>query len=167
MSNEHRDRIGHGLKRFHERKRKLARVLPGDLREVSASGTVRPELKFVVKEAGEEASQVLEALGSSPSPQQRLLVADLARLGAVLRLELMRAMQMADSGESVARVGSLVGHRRSILALLGLQRRERELDLRTYLAQRASEREAPQDHAGATNGDQEQAEGLLDGRSAS
>jgi hypothetical protein len=142
-----RQRVGAGVRRAAEVRRARARVIPSDLRELERSGSVRAELRGALEAAGEEAASLLEALGPDPTPQQQLLVGDVARMGAAIRLEFWRAMQAGDS-DSAARIGTLASARRASIALLGLSRHTREVTLAEYIAQH----EAAQERASATNG---------------
>jgi hypothetical protein len=142
-----RARISHGLKRYYERKRKLAIVTPRDLR-LERRGLVAASLRPALLAAEAECADVLGALGGADhvSPQRRVIVEDLARVGVALRGTLAAYLRTEDP-ELASKVGSLASVRRASLSALGLDRVTRELDLSEYLKQTAENR------AGATNGD--------------
>jgi hypothetical protein len=96
------------------------------------SGTVAPSLRPLADIAATESVDLADALGGADqlSAQQRLIVEDLVSVGIVLRATLARFLQ-TDGGdpELAARVGTLVGQRRASVALLGLQRVAREVEV--------------------------------------
>jgi len=135
-----RARISHGLKRYYERKRKLATVTPRDLR-LERKGLVAPSLRPALLAAEAECADVLEALGGADhvSPQRRVIVEDLARVGVALRGTLAAYVRTEDP-ELASKVGSLASVRRALLTALGLDRVCREIDLATYIEQAAQNR---------------------------
>lgn len=153
MSHTHtadtRARISRGLKRFYARKRAVSLVTPRDLR-LTDKGLVAPSLRPALLAAEAECADVLEALGGADhvSPQRRVIVEDLARVGVALRGTLAAYVRTSDP-ELASKIGSLASVRRALLTALGLERREREIDLKAYVAQRAAE-----NCPGATNGNE-------------
>jgi hypothetical protein len=147
-----RARISHGLKRYHDRQRKVAEVSPRDLRRLEKSGTVAEALRPLLPIAAEEAYELTEALGGpeAVSPQRRMIIEDLAAMGITLRATLALFLQSSDS-ELVSKISALASARRASLQALGLERISKELDLTTYLAQKAAENRA--DGADGANGD--------------
>ena len=134
-----RARISHGLKRYHERRRASLRVVPTDLLALRR-GDVKASLAPFVAEAHLEAAALIQALGGDTvSPQRRVVVSDLVRVGVALRGELRRYMRTEDP-DCASRVGTLAGVRRASLVALGLDERRVEHDLKGYLeAQRAAQ----------------------------
>ena len=73
-SSEWKARVSSGLRRHHERRRQEARVRPRDLDRLQASGSVAPSLRPLLAIAGEEAIELIAALGGPDqiSPQRRI-----------------------------------------------------------------------------------------------
>lgn len=144
MSHTHsadtRARISRGLKRHFARKRAVSLVTPHDLR-LSDKGIVAPSLRPALLAAEAECADVLEALGGADhvSPQRRVIVEDLARVGVALRGTLAAYVRTEDP-ELASKVGSLASVRRALLTAIGLERVTRELDLTEYLKQTAQNR---------------------------
>jgi hypothetical protein len=127
--------VAAGLRRYHERRRKVAKVAPRDLRRLEKSGTVVHALKPLLPLAAEEAYELTEALGGldAVSPQRRVLIEDLVAIGLALRATLALFLQNGDP-ELASKVGTLASARRSSLQAVGLERIAKELDLASYLA---------------------------------
>ena len=140
-SPEWRARVSAGLRRYYERRRYVAKVVPSDLAAIRTSGQVPAHLAPFLEAAHVEAEALIEALGGPDalSPQRCALVHDVARVGLVMRAELARYVQSGE-GDSAARVGTLAGQRRATLQALGLDRVTRELDLESYLRKHAAEK---------------------------
>ena len=163
-SEDTRARISRGLKRYYERKRAVSLVTPKDLR-LTDKGVVAPSLRPALLAAEAECADVLEALGGADhvSPQRRVIVEDLARVGVALRGTLAAYVRTEDP-ELASKVGSLASVRRALLTAIGLERREKELDLQSYLTQRTAE-----NRSGATNGgesDESPADAMIDAPAA-
>jgi hypothetical protein len=150
---EHRDAIGHGQRRRHERQRKLAelereakRLRPSDLIAFEKLGLVHERLAPLVELAGVEAANVLGGLGGpeNVSPQRQVLLEDFTRLGVALRALTGLLVQGGDVAELSSRIATLANARRQHLQALGLERYEKSLDLDTYAraVHEAHEREA-------------------------
>jgi len=139
-SPEWRERVSAGLRRYHERRRKVAQVAPRDLARLARDGELAPSLRPLLPIAAEEAYELTEALGglASVSPQRRAIIEDIVAVGIVLRATLARFLQTRDH-ELGSKVGTLASARRASLQALGLERVAKELDLSTYLAQKAAE----------------------------
>ena len=135
-SPEHGARIGAGLRRFHALRAEQSRIRLRDVDALEKSGTVPDRLRPLLGTANFEAAQLIEARGGPDfvTPQERFAIEDYARLGVVMRAEFGRFVQDGDP-DAGSRVGTLAGIRRSILALIGLDRVARDVgDLGTYLA---------------------------------
>ena len=132
-----RERVSRGVRRALERRRQAEQVTPSDLAMLERPGaSVRPELRPLLEAARAEAESLLDALGPDPSPQRRILVEDLVRVGLALRGQAIRYAQTGEP-EAASRVGSLAAVRRASLQALGLDRVAQQVpDLRTYLEQR-------------------------------
>ena len=150
-SPEWRERVSAGLRRYHERRRKVAQVAPRDLARLARDGELAPSLRPLLPIAAEEAYELTEALGglASVSPQRRAIIEDIVAVGIVLRATLARFLQTRDH-ELGSKVGTLASARRASLQALGLERVAKELDLSTYLAQKAAE-SAAEVHQTASN----------------
>ncbi len=154
-SAEWRARISHGVRAANERRRARERVSPTDLTALSRPGApVRPELRGLVDAAGSELEELVGALGGreADTPQRLLLVHDCARLSVLIGALFVRWAQTQDE-ETATRLGTLIGARRAQLRELGLERHEKTLDLQSYLAARAREREVAQAPRGDANGE--------------
>ena len=153
-----RDRISRGLARYRRRQKILATVGPRDLTRLEQSGTVTPALRPLLKIAGEESADLIDALGGPDqvTPQQRALVEDLAAAGIVLRATLMQYVQGAE-GSHAQRIGTLVSVRRASLMALGLDRVANEVqDLSAYMASKdAQNARKPHSDANANTSDAE------------
>jgi hypothetical protein len=127
--------VSAGLRRYHDHRRKVAKVAPRDLRRLEQSGTVALALKPLLPLAAEEAYELTEALGglNAVSPQRRVLIEDLVAIGLALRATLALFLQSSDP-ELASKVGTLAAARRASLQALGLERVAKELDLNAHLA---------------------------------
>ena len=137
-SAEWRQRVSRGAKRGIRRRKERLRTRPRDLERLRAEGLVTESLRPLAAIAEDECFDLIHALGGVDqiTPQRRAIVEDVARVGLVLRAELARYVESRDP-DCGARVGSLANSRRSSLVALGLERLEREINLKEYLAQRA------------------------------
>ena len=86
-SSEERRRIAFGLKRYHQLRRDMARVVPADLRALAATGAVAPSLRDAVAAGAEETAAALASKGGIDRVTEpvRIAAGDVGRLGAVLR----------------------------------------------------------------------------------
>ena len=153
------------VRRWWQHRRALLRVSPGELVELQRTGVVSESLKPYAALAQEEALALENALGGEGevSEQRLLLIQDIGRLGLMLRAVVARFLQGDGDPELASRVASLASARRASLALLGLDRVARELDLAAYLEQAAENR------SGATNGgesDESPADAMIDAPAA-
>jgi hypothetical protein len=141
------------VSRWWEHRRALWRVSPGELVELQKHGNVSESLKACAALAQEEALGLVSALGGieNISEQRMVLIQDTARLGLVLRAVVARFLQGDGDADLASKVGTLASARRASLQALGLERISKELDLTTYLAQKAAENRA--DGADGANGD--------------
>lgn len=133
-SADERAAISRGVHRHNARRRAMAQVALAELALARRAGAVAPQLAGLLECADVEADAIAEGLGGVDqlSPQRLAMVQDFARLGVVLRGELARYLEARD-GEAAARVGTLAGQRRQILATLGLDRFARDaLDVDGY-----------------------------------
>lgn len=145
---ETREKIRHGLRRYYERRRAVTAVAPLDLARFG-KGIVTPRLRSYLRAAEAECADVLEALGGADnvSAQRRVIVEDLARVGVVLRGTLAAYLRTEDP-ELASKVGTLAAARRGLLVALGLERVSKELDLASYLEQRAAENRSGEANGG-------------------
>ncbi len=151
-----RERIGAGLRAYHERRRVAERIMPADVLALGRPGaSVRPEVRRFLVAAEQELGELTAAVGGEHATPQRILLAqDCARLSTLIGALFTRWAQTQDE-ETATRLGTLIGARRAQLRELGLERFAKPVpDLATYLAEkaRAAERETAQDGAGRDNG---------------
>lgn len=146
-SPEWRRRVSEGTKRALALRRERKFLRPRDYDRYRREGLVVPQLAPLVEIAEQEAAEIITALGGPDdlTPQRRVIVEDLAAVGIALRAQLMLFLSGAE-GEHASRIGTLASVRRASLTALGLERREREIDLQAYLTQRTAE-----NRSGATN----------------
>ena len=120
---------------------------PGDV--VSASrgaydhfGVVSESMKPLAKMAQVELRGWIADLGGDDnvSAQERAVLEDCARLGIILRAQLLRFMR-SDGNDRHASTSATtaVAARRAGLQAVGLERRARELDLADYIEEKRSE----------------------------
>jgi hypothetical protein len=136
------------------KRRQLALVLPVDLQYLQSSGTVSEALRPFFGAATLEGAQLTLAYeGEAGTPGHRALSAprkalleEYLRAGLIMRGELARYAQTQDP-DAGSRAITAMGRRSAILEKLGLENAEHEVDLSTYLAQKAS-----QDSTGAPPG---------------
>jgi hypothetical protein len=128
---------------------------PGEIVELQKSGAVSESLKPYAVLAQEEGLALVSAQGGleNISEPRLVLIRDTVRLGIVLRALVAKFLQGEGDPEVASKIGTLVGARRASLQALGLERISRELDLQSYIAQRAA-----QDAAEAENAEQSDAE---------
>jgi len=135
--------IARGTKRGLERRKRIARIAPGEILELQRSGTLSASLRPFAAQAIEESLGFLQALGGDDegiSEQRMALVQDAARAGLVLRALMAKTLQGDDpDGDTISKICSLINARRANLVAIGLERRERELDVNEYLARKAAE----------------------------
>ena len=138
---ETRERIRHGLHRYHIRKRQQAKVKPRDLARLERTGVVTPALRPLIKIATEEAVDLSDALGGQDkiTPQQRILIEDLCATGIALRAMQSLFLQGCGDPDLASKIGTLAGARRASLTTLGLERISKKLDLSAYLERKAAE----------------------------
>ena len=136
-SPEWRERVSRGVKRGQHRRRERLRARPRDLDRLRSEGLVTESLRPLVAVAEEEAVEIFEALGGADrvTPQKRIIIEDLCAVGIALRGTLALFLQSNDP-ELASRIATLAGARRASLVALGLERLEKEIDLKTYLVQR-------------------------------
>lgn len=150
-------------RREHARVTQLVlRRLPQTLRRGDYPPAIRPFVVDMEREAG----ALLQHLGGEEnvSEVQLALVRDAVIAGATLGVALARVVQTGgQDDEAMAKISGLVGARARVFSMLGLQRVAKEIDLSTYLAQRAERAEpvaelAPlqQDCSSPENGEQNQ-----------
>lgn len=143
---ENRARIARGLKRYNAVRRRLLRVLPGDLTAVEQGLPVRPDRVEDVRRGQAVALAVLAALGGEEqtTPQERLLLGDVGRLETLLGLLVRRALHAgdADIADLATKVATLVTARARLLGMLGLSERRVERDLAEYLRERSTQKPA-------------------------
>jgi hypothetical protein len=141
--------ISRGTKRALEMRRRIARIAPGEILELQRSGTLSTSLRPFASQAVEESLGFLQALGGdeeSVSEQRLALVQDAARAGLMMRALMAKVLQSDEpDGDAISKICSLINARRANLVAIGLERRERDLDVNEYLARKAAE-----DRAGAT-----------------
>ena len=139
-SPEWRERVRRGAKRGLDRRRESKRARPRDLDRLTAQGLVAESLRPIVAVAVQEAVEITQALGGADrvTPQQRILIEDLCSTGIALRGTLALYLQKPDP-ELGSRISTMVGARRANLALLGLERFQRELSLDEYLRSKSRE----------------------------
>ena len=133
-------RVTEGTRRGKERRRERLCSRPRDLERLRRDGFVAESLRPIVEIAEEEAGEIMRALGGvdSVTAQKRILIEDLCAVGIALRGTLALYLQEPDP-ELGSRLSTMASTRRSSLALLGLERFEREIDLSSYLAQKSAE----------------------------
>jgi len=137
------------VRRAWEHRRALWRVSPGELVELQKRGDISESLKGYAVLAQEEALSLISALGGleNISEQRLVLIQDAARLGLVLRAVLARFLQGDGEPELASRVATITSARRQNLQALGLERLEKELDLHSYLRERALENASDRENA--------------------
>jgi hypothetical protein len=142
------------VKRYWEHRRALWRVSPGEFVELQKSGTISESLKRAAVLAQEEGLALISAMGGleNVSEQRLVLIQDTVRLGLVLRAVVARFLQGDGDAELATKVGTLASARRSSLQALGLNRVAKEIDLTTYLREKASQSatESPQSGVSGT-----------------
>jgi hypothetical protein len=150
---EHRARISHGLRRYHELRREAAKLRPRDLDRLRSSGTVIPALRPLLDLADLDAQEIMTALGGldDVSPMRRQLVEDVIALGIAMRATTAAYLQTGD-GELASRLATLANARRQNLVTLGLEHTEREITLRDYLVSKGETPHNGASAASATNG---------------
>ena len=136
-----RERIVKGTRWGIEKRRRIARIAPGEIVELQRNGTLSASLKPYAAQAVEESLGFIQALGGEDggvSEQRLALVQDAARAGLVLRALMAQVLQRDEiDGDSVSKIASLINTRRSLLQAVGLDRIERDVpDLGSYLANR-------------------------------
>jgi hypothetical protein len=93
----------------------------------------------IVDAAGIEAGELIEALGGPDlvSPQRKVIIEDVVRIGVALKALLALFVQAeVPDPEIASKLGTLAASRRAGLQACGLERHEREVSLRDYLASR-------------------------------
>jgi hypothetical protein len=112
--------------------KKANRVSLADVRRLRQFGLVADSLKALASEAEVELGELLADKGEDPTAAERVVLEDVARLGLLLRAEFARYLETGDQ-TAAARVTALAGQRRSSLAVVGLDRRSREIHLEDYI----------------------------------
>ena len=133
-------RISLGTKFGLAKRRMVRRVRPVDLDYLRRSGTVARGLRPFLDAADLEGVDLTlayegsaEAEGYRPmSEPRRAILGDFLRVGVVMRCELARYLQSQDA-DAGFRVVTATANRRAALKELGLEHREREVDLTVYL----------------------------------
>ena len=153
-SPEWRERVSRGVKRGQQRRRERLRARPRDLDRLRSEGLVSPALRPIVSIAEVEAAEIFEGLGGTDrvTPQKRIIIEDLCGVGIALRATLALFLQSNDP-ELASRIATLAGARRASLVALGLERLEKEIDLKTYLAQRSESAEVAAGEANDSHDD--------------
>ena len=130
LDDQHRERIGRGVRRAGERKRKRQELVLSAVEDLER-GIVRPELLPHHEAAEAEVLEIAEGLGlddGQVTPMKAALLRRLARLTAVERGLYQLYLQTADS-ELASRLVTLAREARGILSALGLERYVREVDI--------------------------------------
>jgi len=139
LSEQHRERIGAGIRRFHQRKREEAKrrhPLPRDLELWQERGVLRDELHPLIAAAEHEGLAVLEARGGADvvSPQVISMVRSHTRLGVAEEILTGLLLRNPDEPDLASRLATVATARARILQLVGLDRVQRDVpDLRSYL----------------------------------
>jgi hypothetical protein len=125
------------IRRRREEQTERAKVRPRDLDQLRRSGTVSDALRPLLDAADTENAELLDAIGGdAASPQRRAILADVVRVGLILRGELARYLQSGEA-DAASRVGTLASTRRASLIAIGLDRVESgDVSLAEYIAQR-------------------------------
>lgn len=128
------------VRRYWKRRHALWNVSPGEFVELQKHGTISESLKQSAVGTQEETLSIVAGLGGveNISEQRLVLVQDTARLGLVLRAVMARFLQGDGDPELASRVATITSARRQNLQALGLERVSKELDLQSYLAERAA-----------------------------
>ena len=138
-----RARIARGTRWGIEKRRRIARIAPGELLELQRTGTLAPSLKPYAAQAVDEALGFVQALGGDEqiSEQRIALIQDTSRAGLILRALVAHIGQSGTiDTEEVSKVVALINARRQTLGALGLDRVQRDVDsLPDYLARKARE----------------------------
>lgn len=129
-SPEHRDRIGSGLRRYHEQRRAAARIAPWEISECARTGTVPEDRRGYAAAAVNVGMSIVADLGGEErlSEQQLLLVRIVERDVLFSQLLSARLVQSeAIDSDLLSKLTSLHNSLRATLQALGLARAEREL----------------------------------------
>jgi hypothetical protein len=114
--------------RYHALRKGSMKVLPSDLRALAEGRAgMKSSLRPHVADSVSELADLAQALGGLDeiSEQKRALLEDYARVGLLLRALLTRFGATLND-DTATRIGTLVNVRRQTLALLGLERFERD-----------------------------------------
>ena len=118
------------------RKERDQMVRAVDLEKLRDGGTLTPVLQPFLRLAAREQADVVNALGGvdEVTPQQEATAKDYADAGLIKNAEMARYIQCMDP-ECASRALSAINTRRSLIAVLGLQRKALPVpDLDAYLA---------------------------------
>jgi len=163
LSAEWKRRVSAGARRGLALRRAGLRILGADADRLAREGLVVPALLPAMREALAEAAEILDALGGHDvSPQRRAMVGDFARLGAIVRAEVAAYLGNPER-DRAGTIGGIIAQRRGLLALLVLERFERDVpSLASYTAQRAAAESvsAPATDAVEGRGARENGEGV-------
>ncbi|HTF36264.1 MAG TPA: hypothetical protein VK714_21490 [Myxococcota bacterium] len=129
----HRERQSASAKRAHKITRDASLIRLRDLQlfgkpQFYANRKMQPLIAAAEVEYGE----ILNALGGPEecTPQQRALVQDFCSCGialrALVRFMVQNAPEVGSLGDVASRIGSLSSARRGLIALLGLQRYQKD-----------------------------------------
>lgn len=151
------------VSRWWAYRRALWQWSPGELVQLQKLGLINQKHKRSAVLAQEKTLAIIAALGGADniSEQELLLAQDIGRLELVLSVVTMRFLQGDGDPELASRVATLTSARRQNLQALGLQRREKEVSLHDYIAQRAAE-----NASGGANGDDPDTESTVASDSA-
>jgi hypothetical protein len=121
--------------------------MPSDLTRWTQRGTLRPEHAQLLDAHGIEMAAIAESVGGMDalSPQRQALLSDYCRLGVGLSLisgRMLTKIDTAEVGELASRLATLATARARILSLIGLDPERNEIDLDTYLREKAQAPEA-------------------------
>jgi hypothetical protein len=135
--------IARGTRWALEKRRRIARIAPGEILELQRSGTLSASLRPFAAHAIEESLGFLQALGGdegSISEQRMALVQDAARAGLVMRALMAKVLQGEDpDGDTISKICSLINSRRANLTAIGLDRVSQEMDVSAYVAKHDAE----------------------------
>jgi hypothetical protein len=138
--------IARGTRWALEKRRRIARIAPGEILELQRSGTLSTSLRPYAAQAIEESLGFLQALGGDEenvSEQRIALVQDAARAGLVMRALMAKVLQGDDpDGDTISKICSFINARRANLVAIGLDRVSQEMDVSAYVAKHDAQERA-------------------------